>query len=165
LRTCPTAQKLLQTCYNGLARSKETVMTDLKSTLWVALATFLLSAGGSQAALISVANASFETLPGGGLPSGCGAGCSFSNDDPIPGWNSVGSFGQFQPGVQVSDFTFFNSVPAGITVAYSNGGTIEQTVGILAQAGLTYTLQVDVGFRKDVGDPGSVTLSVRPEGS
>lgn len=134
-------------------------MTNLKSTLWAATAMVVMSAGGSLAAAIPVANASFEALPAGGLPFGCGAGCSFSGSDPIPGWTSSGAFGQFQPGVQAGNFTYFNSVPDGITVAYSNGGTIGQTVG-LAQAGLTYTLLVDVGFRKDFSDPGSVALIV-----
>src|ERR1700688_5069315 len=109
---------------------------------------------------ILVANPSFEILPAGGLPAGCGPGCSYSVNTPIPFWTSGGSFGQFQPGVQVGDFTYFNSVPDGITVAYINGGTIAQTVGTTAQAGVTYTLQGDIGFRKDVPDPGSITLEI-----
>jgi hypothetical protein len=114
----------------------------------------------ASAGPITVANASFETLPAGGLPSGCGTGCSFSVNDPIPGWTSTGSFGQFQPGVQAGNFTYFNTVTDGITVAYSNGGTISQTVGDTVVAGTTYTLSVDVGERKDVPDPGSVFLIV-----
>ena len=38
--------------------------------------------------------------------------------------------------------------------------TISQTVGTVAQAGLTYTLQVDLGPRKDLPDPGVVMLQV-----
>jgi hypothetical protein len=72
----------------------------------------------------------------------------------------AGSGGQFQPGVSSGNFTYFNSVPDGITVAYSNGGEISQTVSTLAAAGVTYVLQVDVGFRKDVPDLGVVTLDV-----
>jgi hypothetical protein len=110
---------------------------------------------------ILVANPSFEILPASGLPAGCGAGCSYSVNTPIPFWTSGGSsFGQFQPGVQVSNFTYFNSVPDGITVAYINGGTIAQTVGATAQAGVTYTLQGDLGFRKDTPDPGTITLEI-----
>lgn len=123
-------------------------------------AAVVLIANAAGATPIAVSNGSFETLPAAGLPIGCGTGCSFSTNDPIPSWTSTGSFGQFQPGVQARNFTFFNSVPDGITVAYSNGGTIMQTVGATAQAGVTYTLQVDLGFRKDVPDPGSVTLDV-----
>ncbi len=120
----------------------------------------LAGANGALAAVIPVSNASFEILPAGGLPFGCGAGCSYSGNDPIPGWVSTGVFGQFQPGVQASNFTYFNSVPDGITVAYSNGGTISQIVSAVAVAGTTYTLNVDVGFRKDLPDPGSVSLLV-----
>jgi hypothetical protein len=116
---------------------------------------------GAAAAPILVANPSFEILPVGGLPlDSCGPGCFFSSGTPIPGWNSSGQFGQFQPGVQDGNFTTFNSVPSGITVAYSNGGSISQTVGPVGQVGVTYTLQVDVGFRKDLINPGTVALVV-----
>jgi hypothetical protein len=120
-----------------------------------------LGTTGAYAATIPVANSSFEILPTGGLPIGCGTGCSYSENSPIPGWTSIGSFwGQFQPGVQDGNFTYLNSVPDGITVAYINSGTIQQTVGAVAQAGVTYTLQVDLGFRKDVPDPGTITLQI-----
>ncbi|HTS55028.1 MAG TPA: PEP-CTERM sorting domain-containing protein [Burkholderiales bacterium] len=55
---------------------------------------------------------------------------------------------------------YFNSIPDGITVAYSNGGTIYQTVGATVEAGVVYTLQVDQGFRKDLADPGVVELVI-----
>jgi hypothetical protein len=136
-------------------------MSTIGKGLSITTAAMLLSATGALAAAIPVANFSFETLPPGGLPfGGCGPGCSYSSGDPIPGWTSAGSFGQFQPGPGAGNFAYFNSVPDGITVAYSNGGTISQTVGALAQAGVTYTLQVDLGFRKDIGDPGIVELLV-----
>ena len=124
-----------------------------------------VSAAPASATSIAVANASFETLPAGGLTfSACGAGCSYS-DDAIPGWTYggvAGVSGQFQPGPASNNFNYFNYIPNGLTVAYSNasGGTISQTVAASAVAGTTYTLQVDLGFRKDVGDPGSVTLVV-----
>jgi hypothetical protein len=41
-----------------------------------------------------------------------------------------------------------------------SAGTIEQTVAVVAQAGVTYTLQVDLGFRKDFPDPGTITLLI-----
>ncbi len=134
-------------------------MTTIKL---VALATAaLIATGSAHAGAIAVTNASFEVLPAGGLPfGGCGAGCSYSANDPIPGWTGTDGFGQFQPGVQASNFTYFNYVPDGITVAYSNGGTISQTVTATAIAGTTYTLQVDLGFRKDIGDPGTISLIV-----
>ena len=42
-----------------------------------------------------------------------------------------------------------NYVPDGIVVASSNGGTFSQTVSATAVAGVTYTLQVDIGHRND----------------
>jgi len=117
----------------------------------------------ASAGPISVSNFSFETLPAGGLPfDSCGAGCFYS-DDAIPGWAISGktaSTGQFQPGVQASNFSFFNSVPDGITVAYTNGGTISQTVGVTVALGIVYTLLVDQGVRHDFSDPGIVELLI-----
>jgi hypothetical protein len=43
----------------------------------------------------------------------------------------------------------FFSVPDEITFAYSNGGTISQTVGVTVQEGEIYTLMVDLGHRRD----------------
>jgi hypothetical protein len=87
-----------------------------------------LFASAAFAGTITVDNPSFETLPAGGLPAGCGTGCAFSVA-PIPGWTNTGSSGQFQPGTQDGNFAYFNSLSDGITNAYSNGGTISQTVG------------------------------------
>src|SRR5207245_4829356 len=89
--------------------------------------------------VVSVANPSFEILPPGGLPNSCGPSCFFSVD-PIPCWTNVGTSGQFQPGTQDGNFTFFDSLSDGITTAYSNdiGGVISQTVGATVQAGVTY---------------------------
>lgn len=115
---------------------------------------------GANAVVIPVSNASFEILPEGGLTAGmCGAGCSWSNG-PIPDWNIAVSGGQFQPGVSSGTLTYFNSVPDGLTVAYTNDGAISQTVSTTAVAGVTYVLQVDVGFRKDFQDPGTVLLGI-----
>ena len=46
----------------------------------------LFLASGAFAGSIPVANFSFETLPPGGLPFGCGGTCAYSSG-PIPGWN------------------------------------------------------------------------------
>jgi hypothetical protein len=128
------------------------------------LTTILISAAvaASSTAVYSanlVANGSFETLPSGGLPFGCGTGCSYSVDT-IPGWVNAGNSGQFQPGSSSGNFTYFNSVPDGLTVAYSNGGPISQVIGVLAVAGTTYNLSVDFGLRHDQPNPGSATLSL-----
>jgi hypothetical protein len=95
-----------------------------------------------------VNNPSFETLPLGGLPNGCGVGCAFSAT-AIPGW--TGGAGQFQPGTQAGNFTFFSTLSDGITSAYSSGGATTQTVAATVIPGIIYTLQVDLGWRNDMG--------------
>ena len=124
--------------------------------------TFLM-ASTSWASPIFVDNFSFETLPDGSLPFLCGLGCSFSQSvSGIPGWIPTGTYtGQFQPGSASGNTAYFNSVPDGITVAYTDNGSISQTVAPLVQLGLTYTLQVDVGVRNDLGgDPGTEALVI-----
>jgi PEP-CTERM motif len=119
----------------------------------------LLLTGASAAPLV-VNNYSFETLPTSGLPFTCGTGCSYSNTS-VPGWVNVGGgLGQFQPGTHAGNFTYFNSLSHGITSAYSNSGSLSQTVGATVQAGLTYTLQVDVGDRNDLSSTASVALLI-----
>jgi hypothetical protein len=115
----------------------------------------MLFVSSAFADAITVDNPSFETLPAGGLPFPCGTDCSYSVD-AIPGWTNSGS-GQFQPGPPAT-MTYFDSVPDGHTVAYSNGGTISQTVGATVQDGVTYTLTVDIGARNDFPFAGSADL-------
>ncbi len=117
-----------------------------------------LAAAPAQAVAIPVVNGSFETLAAVGF-IGCGTGCSYSTD-PIPGWiNSGGTNGQFLPGSSSGNTTYFNYVPDGVAVAYSNGGSIVQTLAATAQAGV-YTLLVDFGVRNDIGSPGSIKLTI-----
>jgi|SRR5208283_5221476 len=104
-------------------------------------------ASNACAQVITVNNPSFEILPDGGLPNLCGTGCSYSVS-AIPDWTESGG-GQFQPGSSSGNFAYFNSVPDGVTVAYSNGGTISQTVTPTVQSGVTYTLTVYIGLRND----------------
>ena len=73
----------------------------------------------------------------------------------IPGWTNTGNSGQFQPLPPQ-----LNTIPDGATIAYTNGGTIGQLLSVTAVAGLTYTLRVDLGYRKDVLEPGTVSLFV-----
>ena len=137
MRLIPRTRKRLTPCRAAL----------LLVTLWRA-------PNASAQSPIPVANFSFETLPSGGLPINTGAG-PFSLGS-IPGWTNGGNSGQWHPG------SYFNYVPDGITVAYSNdpGGTISQGVGTVA-ANTMYTLQVDLGFRKDGLDSlGAVALIV-----
>jgi len=121
-----------------------------------------------MAATISVANASFETLPSAGLPTTCSVptGCSYSNasipGQEIPGWamSATGLTGQLQPGPSSGNTAFFDTVPDGLTIAYTNDGTISQTVGATVELGLTYTLLVDVGLRNDCCTFGAVNLII-----
>jgi hypothetical protein len=116
-------------------------------------------AASAYASTITVNNFSFETLPGGGLPNSCGTNCLYSVAN-IPGWTVVGTdAGQLQPGPPTNT-NYFNSVPDGITVAYTNDGSISQTVAPVVQLGATYTLTVAVGVRKDTPDPGNEALVI-----
>src|SRR5437868_2658413 len=127
----------------------------MRSRSFVSFAALLvgwaLSAATAGAVVITVNNASFETLPALGLPNACGLSCFYS-DDAIPGWTSGINSGQFQPGTQAGNISFFNTLSSDgtITGAYSNSGTvISQTVGTTVQAGVVYTLLVDLGQRND----------------
>jgi hypothetical protein len=121
---------------------------------------------GANAGTITVLNPSFELAPGGDLSmplpltAGCGAapGCSYnSGSTSIPDWNVTGNGGLFEPG---NNTVFFNTVPNGVTVAYANSGAVMQTVVNSMVAGVTYTLDVDVGFRTDLADDSLVGLQV-----
>ena len=108
---------------------------------------------GSVCASLTVNNYSFEIVPSGGFPftAGCqGQGCSYSEGvGRIPGWVNTTSSGEFIPGVQVGNRFAFDTIPDGSTVAFANAATISQTVGATVQVGAMYTLQVDLGWRKD----------------
>jgi PEP-CTERM motif len=114
---------------------------------------------------ITVVNHSFEILPAGGLPNGCGIGCSYSVDF-IPGWTNTPflglglSSGQFRPGTDVGNTTYFNSLSDGPTSAYTTIPGIAQTVGATVQQGLLYTLLVDVGWRNDAAPFGVPRLKI-----
>jgi hypothetical protein len=113
----------------------------------------LITTAATLAAPITVNNPSFEITPAGGLTltQACqGLGCSFdAGVGAIPGWTNSGVSGEFIPGTQVGNHFAFDTIPDGITVAYSNGPTISQTVGSLVQAGVTYSLLADLGSRHD----------------
>ena len=96
----------------------------------------------ARADSISIQNPSFEiTNP---LNQSCGVGCAF-NGGAMPGWTGVGSLGSFQP-----SSVFFNlPLPDGNIVAYSNGGSISQTLGVSLDPNSMYTLSVFVGNRLD----------------
>lgn len=120
-----------------------------------AVAFVVFFSGSAFANPILVNNAGFETLSSVPLMGCNGANCMF-NYSSIPGWINDGvDNGQFQPGTP-SNFIYFNTAqPDGSpTVAYSNSGTISQTVGVTVQTGMVYTLLVDFG-RRNVGGFGA----------
>ena len=100
----------------------------------------------------------------------CGTGCAFA-DDNIVGWTSSGTFskgivsGQWQTGVPQNTITFKSdpmidpTTPEPI-VARAINATISQTVSTKAVAGVTYSLNVDLGFDITHLDNASVILVV-----
>ena len=139
-------------------------LTMLRAGIPVLACMFFVSIGFAD--VIAVNNPSFEILPPAGLPfDSCGAGCFFSEatipGQEIPGWTGgTSSFGQFQPGTQDGNFTFFDTLSDGITHAFVNGDKISQTVGATVQVGVTYTLKIDLGERNDSAFLGSADLLV-----
>jgi hypothetical protein len=103
----------------------------------------VLFSGAAWADGIAIQNASFETT--NPLIASClGAGCAY-NFGPIPGWTLTGSGGSWQP----SSVYLNLPLPDGNIVAYSNGGSISQTLGVSLLPDSTYTLSVFVGDRLD----------------
>jgi hypothetical protein len=104
----------------------------------------------------------------------CGPGCQFA-DDNIVGWTASDTFnsskaavaGQYQIGTLPSsrfktDPMIDAKTPEPIVVREQNA-TISQVVSTKAVAGVTYTLNVDMGFPTDQGDYGQVQLIVGNE--
>ena len=151
------------------------------ATVWATLG------ATADAAVVPVVNPHFDAFPTApslfnGFPVGttaatylffktCGTGCAFA-DDNIVGWTSSGTFdtahgivsGQWQIGQATN---VFNGPPniAGTTtpepiVVRDINATISQVVSTTALAGVTYTLDVDLGFGKLNLDLASVDLIV-----
>ncbi|MGH9374558.1 MAG: hypothetical protein ACRD1J_00145, partial [Terriglobia bacterium] len=124
----------------------------------LSLAVFALISIPASADVITVNNPSFETLPGGlTLTGGCGTPtCAYAYDS-IPGWTNSGVSGQWQPGgPSATDLSFYNYLPDGPTIAFTNfptsgthGPTISQIVSATVEDGEVYTLSVDAGHRSD----------------
>lgn len=128
----------------------------MRRTLVVVLSVVFLFASGAFAD--SIVNPSFETLPAGGLPYGCGGyGCYVAAG--IPGWTNSGTSGQFQPNPGV-----FNYVPDGIIVAYTQSGGSMITQSVAVAPNTNYTFSVDIGLRNDSdwsnGIPGEAELVI-----
>jgi|ERR1017187_8865037 hypothetical protein len=122
----------------------------------LAMVAFVTAPGFASTAIL-VNNSSFETLPTGGVSTACpSTGCAY-DIGAISGWVSSGVSGQFQAG---TSGTYFNSLPDGPTSAFSNGGTISQTVTPTVVLGQTYELLVDIGWRLDYPMTGSADLLI-----
>jgi hypothetical protein len=118
-------------------------MVKKPSTSSFALSALLLAAvcaaPAAQATSITVDNASFEaqSVPLNNWAYG------------ITDWVTSGGIyasGVWQPGTAY----FTGGVTDGVNSAWLDGGTAQQTLAATLQANSTYTLQVDVGDRKDV---------------
>jgi hypothetical protein len=125
------------------------------------LFTYPLTAYATQ---IVIDNANFQTLPAGGLPMGCGSGCTYGYS-AIVGWNGAGTgsdnAGQFDPGTQVGNYSLFDYMPDGGTVGASTfGPSLSQVVDTSVQVGTVYTLTVEIGTRNDFTSGGSADLLV-----
>jgi hypothetical protein len=109
---------------------------------------FCLLASGAWGDSVSIQNSSFEITNPLDQSTGCGGSTCFNNG-PIPGWSTLaGGFGSFAP---PSNTYFSLPLPDGSIVAFTNGGTLSQTLtGISLLPNSVYTLSVDVGRRFDV---------------
>jgi hypothetical protein len=111
--------------------------------------------GQVKAALLTVANNSFETPI---VPSLSGG--SISATGPVEGWTFAGGpQGFFNPSLGETFSPGFGYgpspvLPDGNQVAYSNGGTISQTLTATLQANTKYTLGAYVGRREIVAFAG-----------
>ena len=106
----------------------------------------LCLSGGAWGDSVPIQNASFETTSPLIAPCSGPETCLY-NFGPIPGWSITGATGSFQP----SSAYLSLPLPDGSILAYTNGGSISQTLtGISLLANSTYTLSVDVGRRFDV---------------
>jgi hypothetical protein len=116
---------------------------------------FAVSGGAAWADGVHVENASFETP--NALTSSCGIGCAY-NTGSIPDWTistESAQAGSWQPSSM-----FLNlPLPNGNIVAYSDGGTISQILGVTVQPDATYTLSVDIGHRLD-GNVASYSIAL-----
>jgi len=118
----------------------------LLASIFCVLVLCLCLSGAALGDSVAIQNASFEAASP--FTTTCsGPETCLYNFGPIPGWSITGATGSFQP----SSAFFSLPLPDGSILAYTNGGTISQTLtGISLLANSTYTLSVDVGRRFDV---------------
>ena len=163
-------------------------MNFLKALNSVVFCAAVLGALGARAnaEVVPVVNPDFDEFPAapsifdGLYPVGttaatylwfktCGTGCAFA-DDNVAGWTSSSTFGpgisgQWQTGVPQNALTFKTDPLIGGTtpepiVLRAINATVSQVVSTQAVAGVTYTLNVDLGFDITHADNASVILEV-----
>ena len=138
----------------------------------------VLVALGAQAnaAVIPVADPHFDEFPAGFSTANyfqvaCGTGCAFA-DKTVVGWTSSATrsqganSGQWQIGQTTNRFNgdpMINATTPEPIVVRSQNASVSQVVSTTAVAGVTYTLNVDLGFAKDAVDKGFVELIVGNE--
>jgi hypothetical protein len=133
----------------------------------------------AKANIIPVVDPLFDQFPAGptvfngvmvgpGAPNpylyfSCGGTCRFA-DDNVVGWTSSETYDlphALSGQVQIGNSTDFNANPPEPIVERAINATISQVVSTTALAGVTYTLDVDLGFGLDMRpDDGSVYLMV-----
>jgi len=124
-----------------------------RSKLFVSFAfaaVLVLAAAPAWADSVPVQNASFESTTAL-ISSSTGP----YNLGPIPGWSTTGVSGSWQP-----NSTEWASLPDGITVGFTNGGTISQVLGASLLQNTDYILSVFVGNRSDIYGGGNYTISL-----
>jgi len=104
----------------------------------------LVVVSGAWAGIVPITNPSFESPSCGTVgPATCAP----------TGWTVSGAANAFLPGSGA-----FQSIPDGLQVAYSNGGTLSQVLSTVIAANTTYTLSVWVSER--VGDTFSPAIEL-----
>jgi hypothetical protein len=161
-------------------------MNFLKTLSSAVFCAAVLAPFGARANVVPVVNPYFDMFPSapsifdGVYPVGttaatylwfktCGTGCAFA-DDNIVGWTSSSTFGpgisgQWQTGVPQNKLTFksdpmINATTPEPIVARAINATISQVVSTTAVAGVTYKLDVDLGFDITHADNASIILVV-----
>jgi hypothetical protein len=166
---------------------KMEILKVLRSAMFCAAGLASLGAT-ANAATIPVVNGDFSQFPdhptqfagftvgapGTGAPHpylffGCGTGCAFA-DDNVLGWNSTKTFdtphgalsGQWLTGLSSGNHLTFNTGPLNNEpyVFRDINDVTSQVVGVTALAGVTYTLDVDMGFDISHADLGQIQLWV-----
>lgn len=146
---CITLIDIVVTCFAGFRPPKASGSNQMVNKVLI-ISILTLSVGllamPAMADGVTIQNPSFETVNMSGLTSTCaGPGTCAFNFGPIPGWTITGVGGSFEP-----SSTFLNlPLPQGNIVAFSNGGTISQTLTSSLLADTTYTLSVFIGNRLD----------------